>query len=291
MPRSDKKSHDHRGSQEEHTHPYTRVARATSHAPSTSPNPPGPSVEGDQHLPPAQHQHGAGQTHEQHSGQHHGQPGVIPFTTDIPQTKAEQHQHWLHQQHEREQHQHQHQPGTVDATASAPRDNLVEPQSDLPHHHHHHTPASTSEHHAADTQKEFCESRDWWEQEKSKAGTPKKPQNIVLCRAFAQAADFEGMRDYWFESHQETHHHCRVRTCREHEHLPDGKCRNGLTKGNLEKHYRDEHRDLVLYRCYVKYCKDYNNHGWSNTNGLQKHIDLLIKRATDEDKDIQALFY
>lgn len=282
MPRTDPRSHDHRGTQEKHTQPYPK-GRPTSLAPSTSPNHPGPSVEGDQQLPPAQHQYGAGQHYEQHSGQHHGQPGVIPVTTDTPQTKAEQHQHWLHQQHEREQHQHQHQPGTVGAAVSALRDNSVEPQSDLPHHQRLHAPEPFSEYHVEDPLK-YRKSRAWLEKERSKGSLPKKHQQIAAARAFAQAADHEECEAYYYQCNRAFSHHCRK--CSSHKHENGRECRTGLSGADLEKHYQGSHKNDVLYRCYVRQCYDYNDHGWPNKNGLKKHIDFLIKRYNLQDIDV-----
>lgn len=105
---------------------------------------------------------------------------------------------------------------------------------------------------------------------------------LARSRAFAKAADEANIGDLLYRYASHAHFHCREKGCRYHHDNHTGLlCGKGLTLGELECHWQEDHQSSHLYRCISNNCDSAadRNHGYDNIKSLIDHLHPKTQAA------------
>lgn len=141
---------------------------------------------------------------------------------------------------------------------------------------HHAQPPHASGHISQNPAEEYTKSRALAEAKIAAQVPPFTSEHVMLIRGFAQAADCEGMTAY-YGTHGPRELNCREPHCSDFD---DGENRvTGIDGARLAAHYRDNHSDRFLFRCFVTQCPKRSDpsHGWNTRSGFINHIKLNYK--------------
>lgn len=169
---------------------------------------------------------------------------------------------------------------SVGASVVAPGGDSVSSNSDYPRHLHqrHRAPNTTSDFQMEDPPESSCA---WAETQLQRyhESADHEPLKVAI-RAFAAAADFHEQLDYYGRYYEVTqnllHLHCREKDCPDSHHALL-RCKKGLRRLELEKHYEQAHPTKFLYLCYFEACADRGTHGFSSKDKLEAHLKQVNK--------------